>query len=69
MEYGTDMMVLVVVVVAGEGLVTGCDGVVGLGGLDGVVMGEEVVCEGVVGFWEWCVDLAVESDLLIKKLG
>ena len=43
-EYGTDMMVLVVVVV-GEGLVLGCDGVVGLGDLDGVVMmGEEGVC-------------------------
>ena len=68
MEYGTDMMVLLVVV-AGEGLVVGCDGVVGLGDLDGVVMGEEVVCEGVVGFWEWWVDLAMESDLLIKKLG
>ena len=68
MEYGTDMMVLLVVA-AGEGLVVGCDGVVGLGGLDGVVMGEEVVCEGVVGFWEWWVDLAMESDLLIKKLG
>ena len=50
MEYGTDMMVLVVVE---EGLVLGCDGVVGLGDLDGVVMGEEVVCEGVVGVWEW----------------
>ena len=68
MEYGTDMMVLLVVA-AGEGLVVGCDGVVGLGDLDGVVMGEEVVCEGVVGFWEWWVDLAMESDLLIKKLG
>ena len=68
MEYGTDMMVLLVVT-AGEGLVVGCDGVVGLGGLDGVMMGEEVVCEGVVGFWEWWVDLAMESDLLIKKLG
>ena len=55
--------------VAGEGLMTGCDGVMGLGGLDGVVMGEEVVCEGVVGFWEWWVDFAMESDLLIKKLG
>ena len=52
MEYGTDMMVLVVVVV-GDGLVLGCDGVVGLGDLDGVVMGEEVVCEDVVGLWEW----------------
>ena len=49
-EYGTDMMVLVVVVV-GEGLVLGCDGVVGLGDLDRVVVGEEVVCEGVVDFW------------------
>ena len=68
MEYGTDMMVLLVVA-AGEGLVVGCDGVVGLGDLDGVVMGEEVVCEGVVGFWEWWVNLAMESDLLIKKLG
>ena len=68
MEYGTDMMVLLVVA-AGEGLVVGCDGVMGLGDLDGVVMGEEVVCEGVVGFWEWWVDLAMESDLLIKKLG
>ena len=68
MEYGTDMMVLLVVA-AGEGLVVGCDGVVGLGDLDGVVMGEEVVCEGVVGFWECWVDLAMESDLLIKKLG
>ena len=49
-EYGTEMMVLVVVVVVvGEGLVLGCDGLVGL---DGVVMGKEVVCEGVVGFWE-----------------
>ena len=66
MEYGTDMMVLVVVE---EGLVLGCDGVVGLGDLDGVVMGEEVVCESVVGFWSWLVDLAKESDLLIKKLG
>ena len=53
-EYGTDMMVLVVVVVVvGEGLVLGCDGVLGLGGLGGVVVGEEVVCEGVVVFWEW----------------
>ena len=52
-EYGTDMMVLEVVVVVGEGLVLGCDGVVGLGDLDGVVMGEEVVCEGVVVSWEW----------------
>ena len=51
-EYGTDMMVLVLVLVS-EGLVSGCDGVVGLGDLDGVVMGEEVVCEGVVGLWEW----------------
>ena len=68
MEYGTDMMVLLVVA-AGEGLVVGCDGVVGLGDRDGVVMGEEVVCEGVVGFWEWWVNLAMESDLLIKKLG
>ena len=68
MEYGTDMMVLLVVIAA-EGLVVGCDGVVALGGLDGVMMGEEVVCEGVVGFWEWWVDLAMESDLLIKKLG
>ena len=52
MEYGTDMMVLLVVV-AGEGLVVGCDGVVGLDDLDGVVMGEEVVCEGAMGFQEW----------------
>ena len=52
-EYGTDMMVLEVVVVVGEGLVLGCDGVVGLGDLDGVVMGEEAVCEGVVDFWQW----------------
>ena len=44
-------------------------GVVGLGDMDGVVVGEEVVCGGVVGVWEWCVDLAMESDLLIKKLG
>ena len=42
-------------------------GVVGLGDMDGV--GEEVICGGVVGVWEWCVDLAMESDLLIKKVG
>ena len=28
-------------------------GVVGLGDMDGVVEGEEVVCGGVVGVWEW----------------
>ena len=36
-----------------EGLVLGCDGVVELGDMDGVVVGEEVVGEGVVGVWEW----------------
>ena len=35
-----------------EGLVLRCDGVVGLGDMDGVVLGEEVVGEGVVGVWE-----------------
>ena len=35
-----------------EGLVLGCDGVDGLGDMDGVVVGEEVVGEGVVGVWE-----------------
>ena len=61
------MMVLYVVEVV-EVVVEGL-GVVGLGDMDGVVVGEEVVCGGVVGVWEWCVDLAMESDLLIKRLG
>ena len=28
-------------------------GVVGCGDMGGVVVGEEVVCGGVVGVWEW----------------
>ena len=38
-----------------EGLVLGCDGVVGLGDMDGVVVGEEVVVKvrWMLGSDEW----------------